>query len=469
LEACEEIFYAMKRLDPTLALYFALLLTIAEVVLIVGTQSLTFGSGRGGWIYAYSADFQFAPLLAAIGLSLVIVALLHLSLRLINRYQTPILALWIVVGTVGQLLLHSLYPYSVQDIVRSDAANTYYNLSLKYGAYDLLSRYNAIAPLLPLHAKANMPGKILLYQGLELITSDPRTLGILIVAISSLGGLLVYFIVSAVYTSREVALSSLVLYLFIPARIYFLPLLNIISPLPMLACLLFLVWFIKSRRNLPAFLLGVGLYLALFFDPLPLFLGPFFVALLARSWFSSEVRVTDILRLLAFLLAGLFVVHLGLWFGLSFDAVSRLVSVMADASEFNRSQGRPYVVWVWADLLEFFLNVGVLSSLVCFAYLATGMVQSIRSLRARNFHPVSWLLQPEPLMFAALLVTLAVLDLCGFNRGEVVRLWIFLMVFVQVVVAGFCWEKAGRWTIDIVLAGSIIQTAMTISMIAFIR
>ena len=72
------------------------------------------------------------------------------------------------------------------------------------------------------------------------------------------------------------------------------------------------MWFLKSRRNLPAFLLGAGLYLALFFDPLPLFLGPFFVALLARSWCIGEVRSVDVLRLLALLLAGLVLVHLGL-------------------------------------------------------------------------------------------------------------------------------------------------------------
>ncbi len=99
--ACEEIPYAMKRLDPTLALYFALLLAIAETVFLVGTQSLTFGSDQGGWAYAYAADFRLAPLLAAAGLSLVLVVLLHLSLRSINRYQTPVLALWIAVGTLG--------------------------------------------------------------------------------------------------------------------------------------------------------------------------------------------------------------------------------------------------------------------------------------------------------------------------------------------------------------------------------
>src|SRR5580704_8003250 len=149
----------MRRLNPTIALYFALLLTIAELVFLVGTRSLTFGSNQGGWTYGYFAGFRFVPLLGAIGLSLVLVALLRFSLHLINHYQSPLLFLWMAVGTAGQLLLHSLYPYSVQDVVGSDAANTYYSLSLRFGAYDLLSRYNTIAPSLPLHAKANMPGK----------------------------------------------------------------------------------------------------------------------------------------------------------------------------------------------------------------------------------------------------------------------------------------------------------------------
>ena len=47
-------------------------------------------------------------------------------------------------------------------------------IDLKPRAYDLLSRYNELAPSLPLHAKANMPGKVLLYHGLELITHNPK-------------------------------------------------------------------------------------------------------------------------------------------------------------------------------------------------------------------------------------------------------------------------------------------------------
>jgi len=62
---------------------------------------------------------------------------------------------------------------------------------------------------------------------------------------------------------------------------------------------------------------------------------------------------------------------------------------------------------------------------------------------------------------------LAILDLSGSIRGEIVRLWIFLAVFVQVAAAGLC-AKTDRWTMDILLAGSVIQTAVTISMVGFV-
>lgn len=460
----------MKRsLALETALNSTLVLCIAGVVLLVRARSVTFGSEKGGWVYPYIADFQLFPLLTGIGLSLALVPLVHLSLHLVNRYQLRVLALWLVVGLAGQLLLHSLYPYSLEDIVRSDTANAFYGVSLRYQAYDILSRYHALAQSLPVHARSNMPGKILLYHGLRLVTGDPQSLAILIIAISNLGGILLYFIVSTIYASRAIALSSLVLYLFIPAKIYFLPLLNIVSPVPMLACLLLVVRFLASRRRLLAVLLGVGLYVALLFDPLTFSLGFFFVALIARSWWSGEVCVADVLWLGTLAPAGFLVVHLAMWLGLHFDVVHRFIAVSAEAREFSRT--RPYAVWVWANLPEFFLNASALPSLLCFVYVGIGVVEAIRSLSARSLaYPAvfSLLLVPGPLLLATLLVTLAVLDLLGLNRGEIVRLWIFIAVFVQVVAAGFCCEKARRCTVDIVLAGSIIQTAATISMVGFI-
>jgi hypothetical protein len=110
-----------------------------------------------------------------------------------------------------------------------------------------------------------MPGKVMLFKLLELVTGNPRVMGILIIAISSLGALLFYFLVAEVYADRPIALSSLILYLFIPAKTYFEPLPNMISPLPVLACLLLVALFLKSPRKPLALALGVGVYAALFF------------------------------------------------------------------------------------------------------------------------------------------------------------------------------------------------------------
>jgi len=111
-----------------------------------------------------------------------------------------------------------------------------------------------------------------------------------------------------------------------------------------------------------------------------------------------------------------------------------------------------------------------LPSLLVFVYGALCASESLRQRRplARVPQAERSLRRAGPLMLVTLLLTLAGLDLTGAVRGEVTRLWIFLMIFVQVVAAVFCCEKGGRWTLGIVAAGSIIQTAVTISTVGFI-
>ena len=456
---------------PVAALNAALVLCIGELLLLIYTKTLTFGSDTGGWEFSYLAGFQLRPLLTAVALSIALVPLTHLSLRLIERYQFAVLALWTGLGLAGQLIVRSLYFYTLEEIVGSEGANAYYGVSLKFRPYDILSRYNELAPSLPLHAKANMPGKVLLYHGLELITHNPRSLAILIILISNLGGLLLYFIVSRLFANRAIALCTLILYLFIPARIYFMPLLNLVTPVPVLAALYLMTVFLASRRRLLALLVGAGLYAALFFDPLALSLGLFFVAFAARSWWSGETSISDLLWLVGLTAASFLAIYLMFRFGLHFDAIQRFKSVTVVLRDFFGTQGRPYWLWVRANLVEFSLGAGVLPSGLCLLYLVTCAVGTIGGMRTSvGAEPgfFSSLLAPGPLMLVTLLATLGALDLIGLNRGEVLRLWIFLMIFVQVVAAYFCCEKAGRWTLDIVLAGSIIQTAVTISMIGFI-
>jgi hypothetical protein len=450
-------------------LNFVLLISIAFVVLLTAARFLTFGSNAGGWIYDYFSAFRFSPLLWAIAISLAIVPLVHLSARLVERHQSMTLALWIVAGTAAQLVLHAFSPFALGGIMASDNANPFYGASLIYHPYEFLSRYGEIAPLLTFQVKAAMPGKVLLLQLLGRVTGQPQRLAILMIVIANLGGLFLYFIVAAFYASREIALYSLILYLFIPARIYFMPLPDVVAPVPVLACLFLLVSFVASRRGLPALMLGVSLYAAILFDPQPFVLGLFFVAIFTPAWQSGRVRGADALRLGVLAGAGFLLTYLAMRLGFHFDLVRVCGTVVTEAHRFTQSRGRPYAPWLWANLRDFFLNAGALPSLICCVY---AIVLADRRMRppAPRTGAATQSLAPGagPLMLVTLLTTIAVIDLLGFSRGEVARSWIYLMVFVQVVAAGFCGQKARRSTLDIVLVGSIIQTAVTIAMVAFV-
>lgn len=60
------------------------------------------------------------------------------------------------------------------------------------------------------------------------------------------------------------------------------------------------------------------------------------------------------------------------------------------------------------------------------------------------------------------------LDLAGLNRGEAVRLWIFLACLFQVPTAWACARLQSRVALAIVLAASVLQAALGTAMIGFL-
>jgi hypothetical protein len=63
---------------------------------------------------------------------------------------------------------------------------------------------------------------------------------------------------------------------------------------------------------------------------------------------------------------------------------------------------------------------------------------------------------------------LLVLDLLGVNRGETIRLWIFLGVFVQVIAAWWCATRRGYLGFASILAVTVLQTALCVSRVGFV-
>ena len=63
---------------------------------------------------------------------------------------------------------------------------------------------------------------------------------------------------------------------------------------------------------------------------------------------------------------------------------------------------------------------------------------------------------------------LSTIDLLGVNRGETIRLWIFLAVFLQMLAAYVCTQRAPFVTCAVVLTMTVLQSMFTVGRIGFV-
>jgi len=78
------------------------------------------------------------------------------------------------------------------------------------------------------------------------------------------------------------------------------------------------------------------------------------------------------------------------------------------------------------------------------------------------------MMRPLPLLSSALSLSLLALNLLGVNRVEITRTWIYMMVFADLCVASFIVEGEERVSFYLVLACIILQTAVSMSVIAYV-
>ena len=144
--------------------------------------------------------------------------------------------------------------------------------------------------------------------------------------------------------------------------------------------------------------------------------------------------------------------------------------VAADAAEFNASEGRPYGLWAWRNLVEFCFGAGICQAvLFCVAWLAEASRRrpAADGVRSR-VDPRRLLDRPIVTVSIGLVIMLLVLDLAGVNRGEAIRLWIFLACLFQVPAAYVCARLNHRAAIVMVLGVTVLQAALGTAMIGFV-
>jgi hypothetical protein len=415
------------------------------------------GTSYGGWEYQLRPE---AGPLAGLPLGLVLgvglAALGWWMSTFVDRRPALVAFLWLLAGTAGQLAIRAEYPSTWDHIVISEGGNSFWTVTQRYSFGEYVTRYHEIAGAQPIHAKANFPGKVVFFYLLEGVTASPLGLAYLILALSNLGGLLVWRIARELFPEAATASWALALYLMIPAKLYFLPLLNGISPL----FLLFPFWlwliYLRTRKTALLPMLGVSLYACFLFDPVPMVCGLIFAAFLLQARFTGKLNNRHLALVFTLVPGGFLLTGVAVWLAVGYDTWRGLLFVIQDAREYNAKEHREYGVWLVHNLLDFLCHAGAPAALIFTlwsARLAARMIlapgQALQELREGNDH----------LLTLAVFLTLAVLDLLGVNRGETIRLWIFLAVFLQIVAARAC-VLAGPMAGPVVLACTVVQASL---------
>lgn len=444
---------------PERRLPFPFVLALASslvVTILIAQRQILFGSFEGNWLHPYYRSFSPQALHPFLVAAPSVLLLGVLTLRHASR-PAPTLLAWLAAASLLQLAFRSQFPGTLAANVESDLVNSFYGATLAHPPYELMRNFESIQPSLPLHAAVNMPGKVMLFYLLGAVTESPQTMAYLLIALSNLGGVLLYLVVEDLFEDRRSALYACILYLFLPCRLFLLPRLNTVSPLLLLLCLLLFLRYLRSPRAPWAVSLGVCLYGTLFFDPLPLASGLVFLALLAGRARSSRLTRRSIGRLAVACLAGFLAVHAAMLALFHYDVFGHFLRLLTQAVAFNPRAERAYAVWVVQNPVDFLVNAGVASSVLFFAFLAR---------LARERRAAVWA-RPPALFALSTLAVFAGLDLAGVNRGEVIRLWIFLASLWVVVPAHYCARQAGSLPFYAVLLATLLQASVTINMVRF--
>jgi hypothetical protein len=456
-----------QRLDGRAAahllLWASVIAGVALALLVcyeIAHKQLLLGSRRAGWVYYYVRQ-PFPPL------SLGVVAVSGAACLAVLRGEALIgvrrdwqrLLVWLFAAICVQALVHSTFG-SVERIFASDAANGFYGVTQRVPAASVLADFERLRASWPVHAQSNMPGKLMLIFALRGVSHEPGVLAWLVIAVSNAGAILMYTFVRDLFRDDRTALFAAILYLFVPAKLYFFPLLNTVTPVAVLGCACLLMRWLMGGRALYAWALGLALYALTFYEPLPLVMGLLFAVLTARALARHDIRWTTALWQCGLVALGFATVHMAVRAAVGFDTIDALRQVGAHALAFNVAASRPYGYWVGGNLREFFVGVGACQAVLTVAAVAHGLAQDDGAGRR--------LTRPIVALGLGLLSVLLITDGIGINRGEVLRLWIFLACMFQIPAAYVCARLDSRTAFELVLLATLLQGTLGTAMIRFI-
>lgn len=432
----------------------AILATTAICILSAG-RVISYGSVAGGWVFTwYVIQPPSNAILFGLGFGLLLAAFLYWTVGKAGQGEGWWLALvWLLVGTVAQLLLHGLYYQGIGDI-ENTIANDAYVTSRAHSNNEFLKLYPTLDQAKGGHVARNPPGRVVLYGWLRAFSDDPHKLAVIILIFSNMCGLALYYCVLKLYHNAGTALTALVYYLFIPSKIYFAPLLNIMGWAPIAVAWVVLVKVLTDENNVRTWgsIFGLCIFSGLMFDVTGLLSGGLLLVT-AITFYKPAL----ILRLARWASVALVLSMVLLYVAYRINLPGMILSFAAFNRRYNTDIGhRPYLPWVTGNLWEFFLGLGTPVFVLC-CPASYSLWQSYRERRA----------SVSALILAVAIVTLMLFDLMGVVRGEMMRLWIPIMVLPCIVAADYSVE-CGRLVCAATLFALVLQISATISMYRFV-
>jgi len=438
-------------------------------------QAVVFGSRPGLWVFPYVKDVSAGSFLMCLLAVPAVCALIHITTGMINRSERAVVFFWFFAGVLFQIAVLSIRPFSLGEIVSDPVANSFYTAVSRYRFTELFANYIELAKdRLPMHVKTNMPGKLLLYYLLRLLTRSPEMMGHIIGVISASGSILTYYLTKRLFRDRRISAYAMIFYLFIPARIIFLPLLNSITPVFLLTTSL-LFFQCVDRKNILSFcLLGISLFLLFLFEPTPLITGLIFLSFLAKYLLENSIDLKDTARMIFWTVLSAALMSVLTFLALKINVLSAFRTVIDSNMELYLMTGREYGIWAVENIRNFFINGGVLQSLIFIVFLLLLISDPDADLPipdGKRSPPDgrNSLLSPIRILTFSFIGTLLLLDLLGTTRGEVERTWIFMMVFLQIIAAYFCVTRLRMSTFYIMVSALIVQIILSLEMVGFVQ
>ena len=338
----------------------------------ITTRSVILGSRAGGWTYEYVEFFRARTMIVSLIASALSAGLVFRIRPGTTRRDWPVVLAWIVLGrrasrahpSADTFLLRAHFLQRRRELVLQRDAKLHGRL----GPWRLRPVADVVAGACAKQHAGQVDARLCAEKPLP-ATGRPgmahrRCLELRCGAHVP--------VVRELFVERSIAIYSAALYLLVPAKLYFFPLLNTVTPVIALACALLVVKWLRTGHVGYAAALGVALFGLVFYEPLPLVMGLLFAFFVGRALWLGRISWPRLLTQVGVVVAAWLAAYAMVRLLFGFDLVNAFMQIAEDAIRFNEEAGRPRSIWIWENLREFFFGVGVCPAMVFWAALTDG-------------------------------------------------------------------------------------------------